>query len=124
MNRGDIILITFPFSDLTSTKIRPALILSPKEMSEQDFVAALISSNTARPLSKTDYLLSTYDPDFSGTGLKINSVFRMAKIHNLRKLLAKRRLGKVNAQLMKELEKKLYEALGLKQQTKKKNLPK
>ncbi len=25
MNRGDIILITFPFSDLTSTKIRPAL---------------------------------------------------------------------------------------------------
>jgi len=124
MNRGDIILITFPFSDLTSTKIRPALILSPKEMSEQDFVAALISSNTARPLSKTDYLLSTYDPDFSGTGLKINSVFRMAKIHNLRKSLAKRRLGKVNAQLMKELEKKLYEALGLKQQTKKKNLPK
>jgi mRNA interferase MazF len=124
MNRGDIILITFPFSDLTSTKIRPALILSPKEMSEQDFVAALISSNTARPLSKTDYLLSTYDPDFSETGLKINSVFRMAKIHNLRKSLAKRRLGKVNAQLMKELEKKLYEALGLKQQTKKKNLPK
>jgi len=124
MNRGDIILITFPFSDLTSTKIRPALILSPKEMSEQDFVAALISSNTARPLSKTDYLLSTYDPDFSGTGLKINSVFRMAKIHNLRKSLAKRRLGKVNAQLMKELEKKLYEALGLKQQMKKKNLPK
>jgi mRNA interferase MazF len=113
MNRGDIILITFPFSDLTSVKIRPALVLSPEEMSEQDFVAALISSNTARTLSKTDYLLSKSDPDFSETGLKKDSVFRMAKLHNLIKSLAKRRLGKVNARLMQELEKKLYPALGL-----------
>lgn len=38
MNRGDIILITFPFSDLTSTKVRPALVLSPEDPAEQDFI--------------------------------------------------------------------------------------
>ncbi len=107
-------MITFPFSDLTSAKIRPALVLSPTEPSEQDFIAALISSNILRSLSKTDYLLYTSDPDFSETGLKTDSVFRMAKLHNLNKSLAKRRLGKVNVHLMKNLEQKLYLVLGLK----------
>jgi len=99
-------LITFPFSDLTSAKIRPALVLSPIEPSEQDFVAALISSNIVRSY--------TSNPDFSETGLKTDSVFRMAKLHNLSKSLAKRRLGKVNVHLMKKLEQKLYLVLGLK----------
>lgn len=66
-----------------------------------------------RPLSNTDYLLSTSDADFAGAGLKIDSTFRMAKVHNLSKSLAKRGLGKANAHLMQELEKKLRLALGL-----------
>jgi len=113
MNRGDIVLITFLFSDLTSTKVRPALVLSPEDPAEQDFVVALISSNIVRPLSNTDYLLSTSDADFAEAGLKVDSVFRMAKLHNLSKSLAKRGLGKANAHLMQELEKRLRLALGL-----------
>jgi mRNA interferase MazF len=113
MNRGDIILITFPFSDLTSAKVRPALILSPENPVEQDFLVALISSNVLRSISETDYKLSVIDADFPETRLKTDSVFRMSKLHNLRKVLAKRRLGKVNGHLMKELEKRLCVALGL-----------
>ena len=113
MNRGDIVLITFPFSDLTSSKVRPALVLSPETTAEQDFIVALISSNIARPISNTDYLLLTSDTDFAGTGLKVDSVFRMAKLHNLNKSLAKRRLGKANNHLMQEIDKKLRLALGL-----------
>lgn len=113
MNRGDIVLITFPFSNLKSTKVRPALVLSPGNLKEQDFIVALISSNTERPLSNTDYLLLTSDADFAGTGLKVDSIFRMGKLHNLIKSLAKRRLVKTNPHLMKELEKKLRLALGL-----------
>jgi mRNA-degrading endonuclease toxin of MazEF toxin-antitoxin module len=45
MNRGDIVLITFPFSDLSSTKVRPVLVLSPKEPDQQDFIVTLITSN-------------------------------------------------------------------------------
>jgi mRNA interferase MazF len=113
MKRGDIVLITFPFSDLTSTKVRPALILSKEEPAEQDIIVALISSNISRLTSKTDYLLPASDKDFSGTELKTDSVFRMAKVHNLIKSLAKRRLGNVSSHLMKQLEKKLCLAMGL-----------
>lgn len=113
MNRGDIILITFPFSDLTSTKVRPALILSPENPAECDFLVALISSNVSRSHLATDYTLSADDIDFRETGLKTSSMFRMSKLHNLSKILAKRKLGYANAYLMKHLEIKLRMALGL-----------
>ena len=114
MKRDDILLITFPFSDLASTKVRPALVLSEEKPTEQDIIVALISSNTYRTTAETDYLLSASDADFSDTGLKTDSVFRMSKLHNLNKSLAKRRLGRVNSHLMKILEKRLRLALGLK----------
>lgn len=106
MKRGDIILITIPFSDLSSTKVRPALIVSPEEESEDDVVVALITTNIHRQLRPSDHAIRTADRDFGGTGLHFDSVFRMAKLFNLNKTLAKRRLGKVSLALMKKLDKK------------------
>lgn len=39
--KGKIILVPFPFTDLTATKLRPALVLLE---GEQDVVVAFISS--------------------------------------------------------------------------------
>lgn len=44
--KGKIVLIPFPFTDLTATKLRPALILHD---GEKDVVAAFISSRTQEP---------------------------------------------------------------------------
>lgn len=113
MRRGDIVLITVPFSDLTSSKVRPALVVSPEEPSESDFIVALITTNIHRSLRPTDHALTTGDKDFGGTGLRFDCVMRMSKLFNLDKALAKRRLGKASPALMKKLEKKLKIALGL-----------
>jgi mRNA interferase MazF len=45
--QGDILLIPFPYSDLTSTKQRPVLVLSNTYYNEsyQDIVVAAITSN-------------------------------------------------------------------------------
>jgi mRNA interferase MazF len=32
MEKGDIVLITFPFTDLSGTKLRPALVLANTEL--------------------------------------------------------------------------------------------
>ena len=48
--RGDIVLVSFPFTDLTSSKRRPALVVSPDGFNEvlQDVVlVALTSRRTA-----------------------------------------------------------------------------
>lgn len=113
VKRGDIILITIPFSDLTSSKVRPALVLSPEDQSENDLIVALITTNIHRPLRPTDHPIRTGEKDFAATGLRQDSVFRMSKIFNLDKTLAKRRLGRVPPALMKKLAAKLKVALGI-----------
>ena len=44
--RGDIVLVPFPFTDLSSTKKRPALVVSPDKFNEhaQDVVLVAITS--------------------------------------------------------------------------------
>jgi mRNA interferase MazF len=57
--QGDILLIPFPFSDLSSTKQRPVLVLSNSEYnwSQQDIVVAAITSN----VTERDYLIELHE---------------------------------------------------------------
>jgi mRNA interferase MazF len=47
--RGDIVLVSFPFTDLSSSKRRPALVISPDSFNDtmQDVVLAAITSQGA-----------------------------------------------------------------------------
>ncbi len=42
MAKGDVVLITFPFTDLTGSKLRPAVVLIE---SQQDITAAFITTH-------------------------------------------------------------------------------
>ncbi len=49
-NRGVVVLLPFPFSDQSSAKIRPAVIVSPRYPSDDLLVVALTSvGDTLRP---------------------------------------------------------------------------
>lgn len=49
-NRGTVVLIPFPFSDQTSSKVRPAVVVSPGYPSDDLLVVGLSSvSGTLRP---------------------------------------------------------------------------
>jgi len=49
LSRGDIVLVRFPFTDLSETSLRPALIVS-KEQIGQDIILAAISSIVRDPV--------------------------------------------------------------------------
>lgn len=113
LRRGDIVLVPFPFTDLTVEKLRPAVIVSA-EPQKVDIVIAFISSMVPPgELPVDDFLLTPNHPGFSQTGLKRASVFKMKKLLTIERTKIIRRLGKLNPAIQKELNSRLKKVLGL-----------
>src|SRR3954452_5488921 len=57
--RGDVLLVPFPFSDLSATKVRPAIVVSSHlyHNTEPDLLLAGITSNTIVLNADLDYVL-------------------------------------------------------------------
>ncbi len=58
--RGDIVLVPFPFSDLSTTKVRPAVVVSSSlyHTTEPDLILAAITSRVATAMEPLDYVLN------------------------------------------------------------------
>jgi len=84
---ADVVLVPFPFSDLSATKLRPALVLAAA--GQGDWVCAQITSNAyADPLA-----LSLEDSDFGRGGLKRASFVRPGKLFTASGTLFQRSVG-------------------------------
>jgi mRNA interferase MazF len=103
--KGKIVLIPFPFTDLTATKLRPALVLYE---GEKDVVVAFISSRTEKPRA-TDITIDEKHPEFKQTGLKLTSVLKFDKIATISKNLILGEIGEVGTKLKKEINRKIAE---------------
>ena len=110
--RGDIVLVPFPFTDLTGRKVRPAVVVSPDPQGA-DVVIVFISSASATALAPTDWALPASQRDFAQTGLKVSSVFKCGKLLTLHRSLILRRLGRVSPAIQRELDARLKRAIGL-----------
>lgn len=103
--KGKIVLIPFPFTDLTSTKLRPALVLYE---SEKDVVVAFISSRTEIQ-KQTDIIIDKDNPEFKLTGLKVTSLLKLDKIATISKDLILGEIGEVSTSLKKNINRKIAE---------------
>ncbi len=94
MTKGTIVLTPFPFTDLSTVKRRPAVIISSSKKIGDDVVVAFISSQITEPIKETDYVLETNHPDFGDTGRKTRSTFKMDKLVTLEKRIIVGEIGK------------------------------
>lgn len=99
MPKGDIVLITFPFTDLSGSKLRPAVVLAQKNL---DFTVCFITTQIQWQ-EQSDVILN---PN-STNGLKATSLIRISKIATLDKSLSKGLLGRLNQNELSELNSKL-----------------
>ena len=113
LHRGDIVLVPFPFTNLSTQKVRPAIVISPDPQSTDILIAFISSVLPAGELTKSDYLLKKSHPDFAKTGLKKESVFKMNKLLTIERTKILRRLGRVSSEIQKELDLCLQYATGL-----------
>ena len=105
MAKGDIVLITFPFTDLTGSKLRPAVILVDTVL---DLTVCFITTQLQWQ-ETTDVLLMPS----SSNGLRKQSLIRTSKIATLDKTLAKGLLGRLTSNELSDLNDKLKSLLRL-----------
>lgn len=115
MERGTVVLTKFPFTDLSSAKRRPAVIISKVSNEKEDVIVAFISSVIPYELSETDFVLDIDHEDFGETGLKKKSVFKMDKLATRNKSIFSGIMGNISAGILKQLDRRLMIALDLKQ---------
>ena len=89
MKKGDIVLVRYPFTDFSSEKLRPALVLLPED-EEGDFLLAFITSILIRK--------NPFDTQLpkGKTGLHKDSVLRLRKMMAVHKSLVIGKIGNVS----------------------------
>jgi len=112
LRRGSIVLAIYPFTDLSSAKRRPALVVSATNRPGRDCILAFITSRTSWA-DATDLVLDPADPDFAATGLRVESSVRCSKLMTLDRALLTGRVGYLGERLMDEVDRKLKIALEL-----------
>ena len=108
IQRGDIVLLSFPFTDLSADKRRPALVISEDSFnnSNQDVVFIFITTESYN--TPFDMRLESSDSRFALTGLKGSAAtFRTSKIMTLDRNLAQKRLGSADPTLLRDIELRL-----------------
>ena len=99
MAKGDIVLIVFPFTDLSGTKLRPAVVLIESTF---DLTVCFITSQLQWQEATDVQLLPNIN-----NGIKKQSLIRTSKIATLDKSMAKGLLGKLTDVELVELDNKL-----------------
>src|SRR5438874_7659692 len=99
--RGDIVLVPFPFTDLSSSKRRPALIISPDSFNtaKQDVVLVAITSQ----IGTDPRAIALEEHDFVGGKLPKASIIRITKLFTIHSALIVKRLCSVKAPKLQEV---------------------
>lgn len=101
MNTGDIVLLPFPFAELTNKKVRPAAVICETKDVYRDLVVCAISSVVPKNLTENEIFLKSDKEN----NLRADSVLKVDRI-----ITAKRKdviaqigkLGKADFDVFKE----------------------
>ena len=102
--KGKIVLLPFPFTDLTTSKRRPALVILEKL---NDVVVVFISSKIPKTQEKQHIIIKENDKDFRITGLKVNSTIYLDKIATISKNLLIGELGQITKRIKRNFNKNI-----------------
>lgn len=115
LRRGDVVLcrVPMPSTGLTQFKLRPAVIVSANQLNQtlDDVMIVPCTSNTSRPLTVTQYLIT--GEELLLTGIRVESVVRCESIFTLNKSMVLRKLGSLLSEAMNQLNRCLIVALEL-----------
>jgi len=105
-SRNDILLVRYPFTDLSGVKVRPAVVVHAPHPSQDSFVVPLTSRLAA--LQPGEFALA----DWEKVGLNVPTAVKRG-IYTIHPSLIAKLIGHLSAKDSRSLEKSLREWLGL-----------
>lgn len=113
LRRGDVVLVPFPFADLTGNKVRPAVVVSADPQGPELIIAFITTVLTNRSARGADVELVRSDPEFRTSGLKADSLIRTDNLVTVSRTVISRRLGVTGSLTRAKLDATLRVAFGL-----------
>ncbi len=102
---GDVVLISFPFTNAIGAKKRPALILY--DAGDPDIVVARI---TSQPVFAADDILLI---DWQAAGLRLPSTVRLHKVATLEKTMISKVMGSISTADKQQISTRLQKAISV-----------
>jgi mRNA interferase MazF len=113
MTKGKVVLVPFPFDDLSAVKVRPAVCLTNPIGVHRHVVLAFVTSQVSAPLASSDLVLDTQEPDYSTTGLRVSSTLRLHRLMTVTTSIIQRELGELSPRMQAEVNAKLRDLFRL-----------
>lgn len=113
MTKHKVVLLPFPFDDLTQNKVRPAVCLTDPLGPHRHVIVAFITSRVTPNLLASDLLIESGGQDFAATGLRTTFVLRLHRLTTLSTAIIDRELGYLPKLLEQEVEGRLRDLFGL-----------
>lgn len=98
----DIVLIPIPFTDLTSQKKRPAVVISGDNYhkTHEDVVVVALTSN----VESRDFTIMLSNDNLEKGSLKVTSMIRVDKIYTLNKSIIIKTFGRVKSDVLSKIK--------------------
>jgi mRNA interferase MazF len=106
LSQGDIVALELPFTDLSGSKLRPALVLNAKDLAE-DVIVAKITGTPGK------YRVKIEQRDLLEGKLKKMSYVDVSSIFTIEKKLIKRRIGRLREEALGRVKEELRLLFGL-----------
>jgi mRNA interferase MazF len=113
MTKGKVVLVPFPFDDLSTAKARPAVCLTDPIGPYQHVILAFITSRIPPDLLDTDWVLDTSHTEFVSTGLRVSSTLRLHRLMTVAISLIQRELGELSPGMQTEVANRLRRLFAL-----------
>ena len=114
VSRGDVVLVDYPFSDRTGSKVQPALIVQANHLNRRitDTILAAITCSTHRA-SPEQLFIDVSTAEGGGTGLRHNSMIQCENLLTYDRPLVLAKIGELPESLLNKVNDCLKAALDL-----------
>jgi mRNA interferase MazF len=109
ISQRDIVLLSFPFSDLKYSKVRPALVVSNNQYNNkfEDFIAIPLTTN----LKLREYAFLVTNKDLENGKLIVDSIIKIDRIFSVSKRLIRMNIGRINKETFNKIKKMVIELI-------------